>query len=219
MSRLSILGLYNFRPDIFDGLKLPSAPINDYDDEYVRTTAMSKEDFLNLLFYECAELSLYISSPDIFKSVFASWCNASMINWQKIYNTYFLKYHPIWNKDGQIVRTEKEERNLKGTSENENTTTDNQTDENTKSVAGFNSENFTNSEKNSMKSNSTTKNSSSGNNTDTGTIVKEYKDTEHGNIGTTMTQDMISKEIGLWKNNIYDIIISEFKNKFCLLVY
>lgn len=41
----------------------------------------------------------------------------------------------------------------------------------------------------------------------------------HGNIGVMSTQDMINQEREVVKFNIYDYIITEFKNRFCVLVY
>lgn len=53
---------------------------------------------------------------------------------------------------------------------------------------------------------------------DSGTITRTYSDVEQGNIGVTMTQDMIMKQRDILVN-IYDFIINDFKNRFCLLVY
>ena len=41
----------------------------------------------------------------------------------------------------------------------------------------------------------------------------------HGNIGVTTTQQMIEQEREIDKFNIYDYIIQEFKQRFCVLVY
>lgn len=41
----------------------------------------------------------------------------------------------------------------------------------------------------------------------------------HGNIGVTTTQQMIQQEREVDMFNIYDIIINDFKNRFCILVY
>ena len=78
---------------------------------------------------------------------------------------------------------------------------------------------------------------SSGNRTDTygktenRTGTKNYNRTEatsgtegrevhtHGNIGVMSTQDMINQEREVVKFNIYDYIITDFKNRFCILVY
>lgn len=41
----------------------------------------------------------------------------------------------------------------------------------------------------------------------------------HGNIGTTTTQDMIRQQRSIELFNVYDIIIEDFKMRFCILVY
>ena len=41
----------------------------------------------------------------------------------------------------------------------------------------------------------------------------------HGNIGVTSTQDMIKQEREIDLFNLYDIIIEDFKMRFCILVY
>jgi len=52
--------------------------------------------------------------------------------------------------------------------------------------------------------------------TDTGTITRR----ETGNIGVTSTQSMIREEVEIRKDfNIYQIIVEDFKSRFCLMVY
>lgn len=41
----------------------------------------------------------------------------------------------------------------------------------------------------------------------------------HGNIGVTTTQEMIRQQREIEQFNMYDIIINDFKNRFCVLVY
>ena len=53
---------------------------------------------------------------------------------------------------------------------------------------------------------------------DTGTIIREK--TRGGNIGVTMTQQMLSAELDVRpKLNIYSYIIEDFKQRFCLMIY
>lgn len=51
------------------------------------------------------------------------------------------------------------------------------------------------------------------------TINRTYEDKETGNIGITMTQQMISAERDIASFNIIDYIIDDFKKRFCLLIY
>ena len=55
--------------------------------------------------------------------------------------------------------------------------------------------------------------------TDTGTVETEFTDQEYGNIGVTMTQQLIQSERDLVRFNIYDLIIDDFKQRFCVLIY
>lgn len=55
--------------------------------------------------------------------------------------------------------------------------------------------------------------------TDTGTVETEFTDQEYGNIGVTMTQQLIQAERDLVRFNIYDLIIDDFKQRFCVLIY
>lgn len=55
--------------------------------------------------------------------------------------------------------------------------------------------------------------------TDTGTVTTVTEDIEQGNIGVTMTQELIERERAIMEFNIYDYIIRSFKRRFCLLIY
>lgn len=54
---------------------------------------------------------------------------------------------------------------------------------------------------------------------DTGTVTREHETKETGNIGITMTQQMIDAERVTINYNVQDYIIQEFKKRFCLMIY
>lgn len=105
----------------------------------------------------------------------------------------------------------------------------------TVSVSAFNSSDFSNRDRttgnstDSISSNGTNTSNSSNNiiandssmfnNDDVGTIERKYTDIEQGNIGVTMTQDMLEKERKIAEFNIIKRIVEDFKKEFCLLVY
>ena len=43
--------------------------------------------------------------------------------------------------------------------------------------------------------------------------------TEQGNIGVTTSQEMVKEEVDVANINLYRIIIDDFKQRFCLMVY
>lgn len=55
------------------------------------------------------------------------------------------------------------------------------------------------------------------NTTDTGTVTIERE--EHGNIGVTSTQQLIKEQREIVQINLIDIIIDDFKRRFCLGIY
>lgn len=125
--------------------------------------------------------------------------------------------------------------NTSGSGSGTNTTTE--------QVSAFDASDFSNRQKNSTESsttntekftgdgtitnNGTTEKKTTGNitnnvsreTTDNNNVTREHSQTEQGNIGVTMTQDMIAKEREVASFNISDFIINDFKKRFCLLIY
>lgn len=90
-------------------------------------------------------------------------------------------------------------------------------DSGSKAITGSDTTTGTNTETNNTVKNDT--GSETGSFTETGNDNRTITDTEHGNIGVTTTQAMISEEREIALFNIYDYIVKGFKNRFCLLVY
>ncbi len=67
---LSVMGLYQYDPTIFDVMELPE----DLD------AATLKAEILA----ECAELEVILPDPDVFKEVLNYWSKAHLSNWQHL---------------------------------------------------------------------------------------------------------------------------------------
>lgn len=98
MSKLSILGLYQHDQTLFDNLRLPA-----------EFTADDRETLINNLIMECAEFECTYPAFDFCKAAIGFWSKARLHVWQKLYNTMFLEYNPIWNKDGTVIETRTKE--------------------------------------------------------------------------------------------------------------
>lgn len=180
-TKLSILGLYNYDPAIFDGLLLPDG--------------MDKETAVENILTECAELSLVYTDPETVKNLISIWSRKQREVWQKLYNSTQLEYNPIYNYD----RTEEWIDDETGSAQ--------ASGENIEQVQGFNNGDFTDRSKN----NSTSEASSTRKNTRLGRA--------YGNIGVTTTQQMLDAERKTALYNVIDVIVSEFKARFCIMVY
>lgn len=193
-SQLSILGIYHWNSDVFDGLEVPEE--------------MDKDITVKEILAQCSELELIYPSYDVMKELITSWSTIELPIWERVYKDCNVEYNPIWNVDG--TETETITRELTG-SANNSMTNHNTTIDSTK---GYNSNNWTESDR----SDSNGGGSSQGTNAESETITTEK--TRGGNIGVTMTQQMLTADLDMLPRlNPYQYIVDSFRRRFCLLVY
>lgn len=207
---LSILGLYNWDSSIFDLLVIPEG--------------VDKENLINNILTEYAELEILYPNPEVMKNVIGIWSQKELPTWQKIYNAEQLEYNPIENYD----RFQSDSRVNTRTGESTATGTINSTENGTLSqdnlhkYAGFDSGVLVNQTEDVNSSQST--NTGTQQNRSGSEVSEENRDTFtsriHGNIGVTTSQQMLESELAVVpKLNIINYIMNSFKNRFCILVY
>lgn len=200
---ISILGLYNEDNTIFESMQLPES---DH---------LNKDTLVSNILMDCAELEALYTDPDFMKFAITEWSKARLHVWQELANTMDYEYNPIWNKDVHdeeyIKNTRDESRTYSDQASNTSSgTTTNQ-------GVAFNSNTFADREKDtSSGSMSSTDNSTTR---DAGYNDQTRNYTSQGNQGITSTQQLIQEQREVSKFSLYDIIITEFKTHFCLLVY
>lgn len=140
--RVTPLTMYQIDNTCFDGLKacLPQRPTNNrgYADLLLVGFDVDEDVFINNLLMEVAEMQLIYTQPDFFKFAVTNWALKEKDIWQRLYDTVFYKYNPIWNKDGTIRDTGLETRNLSNstTTEGETSKTQTGTTSNTRTDGG-----------------------------------------------------------------------------------
>ena len=175
---LSIQGIYEYDPTVFAGFESPT-----YTDSDNVVHTLNRDDVINNILLQCAELEVVYPSPQMMKFAIGVWSASNQDAWNKLYASQLMKYNPIWNVDADIKI------NRGGDSAN------------TEKVSGYNSEAWSNSNKNE---------------TEYGELVTERRT---GNIGVTATQDLLKKEREIADFSIIEFITQSFKERFCLLVY
>ena len=199
---LSVLGLYNYDASLFDRLVLPEG--------------IDKDTLIENIISECAELEVLYSDPDYFKYAIGVWSNKELPTWYRILRTSELEYNPLYNVDA--TEYTKESRDLKETETGVNTSSDTSSSSNTHKVNGFNASGLTDAEKDEASGNASSSLNTNVNKTDKGDIITEHR--RYGNIGVTMSQQLVKAEIDLAPElNVMNYIIDSFRNRFCLLVY
>lgn len=115
MAMLSVLGLYNYDPSIFQAFRVPGvADITDDAEKSIRWIP-DRQTAIDYILMACGEMSLVYTDPEFVKFAIANWTRRRFPIWRDLYNSTLYKYVPIWNKDGTIT----EDRDL---SENEDET-------------------------------------------------------------------------------------------------
>ena len=226
---VSLLGLSRINPDILDDLVLPDG----LDADLVKDNLLA----------ETAELEVIYPDALFMQSMIGRWSQKELPIWTRLYKTTLLEYNPIENYDRTEEWTEGENSARSVDAETTgNSTTDSTGSTNTsgtttagdtgqKYVSAYNETDFTPTEKdtNTQNGSSNTEQHEQGNvkvqtAADTTTSETEKRDLvrsgrTHGNIGVTTSQQMIESEREVSLYNIIDVIITSFKNRFCLLVY
>lgn len=188
---MSINGLYNYDHSIFDNMKYPDG--------------VTADDVIPNLTMELAEFEIIYPAAVTIKRAIGDWSKSRVKAWNRIAEALDAEYNPIENYDRHEDWTDG------GTSSG---TYKNQlTGNSITKTAGFNvAASMTNRDSTAQTNNSDSTQTGKNNSTHSGRI--------HGNIGVTMAQDMIKAEIDMrTKFDMVHIIISEFKQRFCLMVY
>ena len=188
-SRISLLGLYTWDNTIFDNFMIPSS--------------VDKDVLVNNLLMECAELEVLYADSDFMKNAIEQWSKKEIDNWNRIEELFKYNESPLSDIDITETITHDNVKNESGT--------DKTTSKSLNQVSGWNDglvdRNKINDE------NERTPNLT---NTDIGTQTKTIK----GLSSKFLKQDVMIKELEFRKlYDIYEVIIDEFKSRFCLLIY
>jgi len=223
---LSIMGMYEYDNTVFDGFETPS-----YTDDNNVVHTLNRDDVINNILLQCAELEVIYPSSSMMKFAIGVWSASNQRSWDKLYKSMFLEYNPIWNVDANETETETNKRDINRNHNGSNKESRNLTDTetvnltNTESVQGFNSNEWAESKKNVETGNDTFHHTGSDNitiaNNETVNDDNERINTKRrtGNIGVTASQDLIKKEREVAEFSIIEHITQSFKERFCLLVY
>lgn len=181
-SNISLLGLYNFNHDLFEDMVLPDA--------------VDRDDLIDNIVLECAELEVLYPDYDFLKQAIGAWSRSRILTWNRMALVLTENYDPFINIKRDEHRTITETRDLKNTGQQSN------------KVNAYNS--GTGTESGSV--------NASG--TDTGTVITDEVYHIEGDSAITDAQDVMMKEVRARElYDIYKYIIMDFKRRFCLLVY
>lgn len=168
-------------------------------DNFTVPDHVDRQTAIDAILIGCAELELLYSDPDILKYIIGAWTRKELPVWTELQKTLEYKYNPIAN----VEADEREERTLTG----DHNRTPNLTS--TQSVQGYNSDQWAGSSKLDSTGSETY-------NIDDKEVTVKHRE---GNIGVTMTQQLIKAQRDIVMFTVTEFIFNSFKSNFCLMVY
>lgn len=236
---LDIMALYNHDNTLFSAFQVPTSITwvehgPDGDVTHTESIPYTKQNIVDNILLECAELEVVYPDSDYMKLAIGTWSTKRLYAWQRIADVLYRKYDPFINikrrewretvEDRDLAKSEtrdlagSETRDLAGT--NDSTVTGN--------VNAFNDSSANGVQRDKVTTDQDTTDTGTVDTTDTGTV--DYTDT--GTVTTTDdyhiegdsairdAQDIIKLEVQQrLANDLIDIIIEDFKKRFCLMVY
>lgn len=218
MPRITLYGMMQYDPALFDGIVLPDT--------------INKDILLAEIVSRSGDLYPYYQVPEILKQNISYWFLRRRYDFQQMQAALTAEYNPIENYD----RREEFNRDYANSGADTNTSTGKATSTaegsgestglNTNKVSAYNADDFQNRDQ--MDSVATTAQSDTATQDTNNTSRTEYgakrneKETGrvHGNIGVTTAQQMITAEMEMRKSfDLYKIIAELFEHEFITGIY
>ena len=236
---LDIMALYNHDQTLFSAFQVPTSitwvehgPNGDVT--HTENIPYTKQNIVDNLLLECAELEVVYPDSDYMKLAIGTWSTKRLYTWQRIADVLYRKYDPFVNmnrhewretvEDRDLTKsetpdlTDEETHNLAGT--NDSTVTGNVNAFNDSSANGVQRDKVTTDQDTSDTGTLTTTHTGSVDYTDTGTVTTTDDYHIEGDSAIRDAQDIIRLETEQrLANDLIDIIIEDFKKRFCLMVY
>ena len=234
---LSVLGLYKFNNHLFDDMKLPTGFTSD-----------DRQTIIGNILSQCAELEILYPDYSFCKEMIGLWSKYRYPEWDRIYKASLKEYNPIENYNRTEIETTTTDMadTHSGNDTRAESGSDTQlvksnateintgTDSSINSVTAYDSNTMYQHDKSDLNHGHTVTDDSSGSNATMygknetfthgekisreGEVTRENHTT--GNIGVMSSQTMMLQELEVAaKYNMYQIIVTSFKETFCLLVY
>lgn len=224
--KMSFIGLANWNANLFHDMNWPDAFLGETPD-------LDKDAFLYELYARTAELEVIYPDPNIMQQMISLWSRTRVPVWNHLWDTTQYQYNPIENydriEDGTDVDTHSGTDTYGNTLARTGTDTVTDTPDLLVSEAAYNTPTggetlglTPTSHQGGENVNETVYGSTDTTNGSTihGHVITTDHDLHvHGNIGTVTAQSMIQQEREVAQFSLYEVMIRDFMDRFCILVY
>lgn len=214
---LTMIGLYDERPDLFDLMDFPDG----IDTDVVRDNILLKS----------AEFEVLYPDPDFVHDAIGMWSSKWYRTFSKWEAALEIEYDPLSNYDrtedwtDTLSETENKTNSGSGSSSESGTTTDQSSVEVNESRSAYDSSLLQPTTKSTSGSSSSSSLSSQSSSNTSGTEATTKSNTArktghaYGNIGVTTSQQMLESELAIAKWNLVEHITDIFLSEFVIPIY
>ena len=162
-------------------------------DKFEVPEQINKQDVVDTILIECAELPVVYTNWDVLQGAIGLLSKRRLHAWERMARALFEDYNPLHNFDRYEELGEEESTDSSGTANSVNT------------VNGYNGDAERDRQNTSGNSNTKRRNKHTGH--------------LYGNIGVTTSAQMLEGELEIRKQDLISIIVREFKENLCIMVY
>lgn len=166
---------------------------NGLFDKFKVPEQIDKQDVVDSILLECAELPVVYTNWDLLQGAIGLLSKRRLHAWERMETALFEDYNPLHNFDRYEELGDEESTSSSGTADSVNT------------VNGYNGDAERDRQNTTGNSNTKRSNKHSGH--------------LYGNIGVTTSAQMLEGELDVRKQDLISIIVREFKENFCIMVY
>jgi len=213
MNRLTLYGMYEYDPTLFDNMIMPDK--------------FNHDDLVNVLLEKCGDLYTYYQVPSRVKNNITIWSRRMYHQFDRMINAIYQDYDPLENYNRYENSTDTPRETIttthSGTDERVIDTKLGSTTTTTNDKAAFDSGAYQAVNKdtatNSGGDTSTEDNTFGHVITEVNSGDHEYSLHAHGNIGTTTSAYMLREEMDIRTFDIYNKVAEIFEREFMVQVY
>lgn len=124
MMTVSIRGMYEYNPHLFDGL-LQYMPKKSKLPAYLlynpTIPELDENTLIDIILMECMPFEIAYADTDFLQEDITFWAHRNETIWQQLYETMCYRFTPYWNKDSTVTEDITEQSEHTGTQSGENT--------------------------------------------------------------------------------------------------
>ena len=204
-AKVTLIGMnaffVNAGGDLFQGLTLPEG--------------LAKDTLTNNILLQGGDFEVLYSDPFFLQNAISIWADREAATFKRWVDALAIEYAPLENYDRHENWTDTLDSD--GTSRTTGTNDTSTSGTVTTDVSAYDSNGYQPKEK--VTTSDTIDNDTTENNTSTLDNTGIHAGRIHGNIGVTISQQMLESELDLGYWNIYSRITDMFLKEFCIMIY